>query len=126
MDKWLDKLWQLLYVNLDISCPVLSGNMKNTINVTGLEENEIKIAIEPKFYNLKKFKDEGIIVFDETGKGNLTSYAKLVNDAGGFGTHNDSEHWVNRACYEVANAIKKEIESVEKDVSVVVVNELEL
>ena len=32
----------------------------------------------------------------------VADYAYWVNEMGGFGTHNKSEHWVNRSMYEVA------------------------
>lgn len=91
-----EELQALIYYNLVLESPVLSGNMQNMIDSLGLfgldpVNGESRILITAPSYDMKKWKKEGVIVHDYK-----FNYANAVNESGGFGTHNDSEHWVNR------------------------------
>ena len=119
MDNSVEKFTSLLFGVLLTSSPVLSGNMKSFIQITDYSENECRIVIDAPFYDESKWNKEKVIVHTgELVKGK-SAYAEWVNKSGGFGTHNKSEHWVNRACVEVANIIANEIGAE-------VINELEL
>ena len=83
--------------------PILSGNMKNNIRLISVEDKEIVFMIAAPQYDLKKWQKEKIISFT----GEMPDYAVFVNDTGGFGTHNRSEHWVNRALYELCYELKR-------------------
>ena len=84
-----DELKQLIYYNLVMESPVLSGNMQNFISGMGLQMDAILITAPS--YDMKRWRKEKVIVHD--GKYN---YAHWVNEMGAFGRHNKSEHWVNR------------------------------
>jgi len=119
MEDSVEKLTSLLFATLVTSSPVLSGNMKSLIQISKYGENECEIVIDAPFYDAKKWqKDKTIVYTGETYNGK-SAYAELVNKAGGYGTHNKSEHWVNRACVEVAEIIANEIGAT-------VINELRL
>ena len=109
MAETVEKMTSLLFAALVTSSPVLSGNMKQNVQITRYGINECEIMIDAPFYDMKKWqKDKAIIHTGDTINGK-TSYAEWVNKFGGFGTHNKSEHWVNRACVEIAQIIANEI-----------------
>lgn len=110
----LYRLYVLCDVALRFQSPVLSGNTKSGIGLYSMGENEITVVVDAPSYDLKRWRDEGIIAHD--GRFN---YAESVNRAGGFGRHNASEHWANRACFDAARAIASEMGAE-------VINELEL
>ena len=92
----LEELQLLIYYNLVLESPVLSGNLQNMIDGLGLYgldpiNNEARILITAPTYDMKKWKKEKVIVHDYR-----YDYANLLNETGAFGSHNDSEHWVNR------------------------------
>lgn len=94
-------LWSLV-----ISSPVLSGNMQMNIQM-GYGNDGYEIVIEAPFYDFNRWKKEGTIVYTGESKKGFTDYAYWVNEAGGFGSHNKSEGWVNRAimfvCEDIAS-----------------------
>ena len=113
--KLVEKLHTLLSTNLVAQCPYLSGNMGKNISTTYYGEHTARIRIAGRFYDTNRFKKDGTIVFKNTQeniKAGIRSYAMWVNELGGFATHNDSEHWVNRACYDTVKAIADEIGAV--------------
>lgn len=114
-----ERLQSLLFTHLVTSSPILSGNMQSMINISlfGLYRNEI--TIEAPFYDMVKWHKSKQIVHTGESKKGFTDYANWVNNLGAFGKHNKSENWVNRACYEVCQAIANEIGAV-------VINELPL
>lgn len=115
MNKAVEKIFTLLNTNLLAQCPYLSGNMLNNIKVSQIDNDSARITIGARFYDLNKFKKDGVIVFNHMhyGKnGSITNYANWVNEIGAFALHNKSEHWVNRACYETVKAIANEIGAV--------------
>lgn len=115
----VEKMTSLLFASLLTSSPILSGNMKSFIKINKYSQNECEIMIEAPFYDLKKWRKEGTIIHTGAVIKGQTDYAELVNKAGGFGSHNKSEKWVNRACVEIATIIANEIGGT-------VINELEL
>lgn len=119
MDGIVEKIQSLLYSNLVFSSPILSGNMQSFIQLGLITPGTCEIIMEAPFYDMKKWKKEGVI--QHTGKivNGHTDYAAWVNDIGAFGTHNKSEHWVNRVCLDVCTAIANEIGAI-------VINELPL
>lgn len=88
-----DELYYSIFYNLVLNSPVLSGNMQMFIQQTypGKE-----ITIQAPFYDMKEWKRTGAIVHTGKSINGFTNYAYWVNEAGGFGTHNQSEKWVNR------------------------------
>lgn len=115
----VEKIHSLLFDNLIFSSPILSGNMVSNIH-TGMQgTNTREIVIEAPFYDLKKWQKEGVIVHTGETLFGKTDYASLVNDFGGFGTHNQSEGWVNRAILQVVFTIANKIGAQ-------VINELQL
>lgn len=105
MEDIKEKLHSLLLSNLTFTSPVLSGNMKAHIKENGDRE----IVIEAPFYDLKKWRETGNIIY--TGKEiyGKTDYAEWVNKFGAFGRHNKSEHWVNDTILSVVTIIASEI-----------------
>lgn len=115
----LEKLHALIFSNLIYNSPVLSGNMQSLIQLGQVGSSEMEIIIDAPFYDQKKWNKDKVIVHTGETINGLTAYASSVNKSGGFGSHNKSEHWVNRVCVECAQAIANEIGAV-------VINELEL
>ena len=104
MQEIIEKMKSLMFSNLVLSSPVLSGNMKESIKQDGEQ-----IIIEAPFYDMKRWQKDGVIV--HTGKviNGFTDYAYIVNQFGAFGKHNKSEGWVNRAILDVVNTVANEI-----------------
>ena len=119
MEDTVEKMTALLFGTLITSSPVLSGNMQSLIQISRFGINECEIMIDAPFYDTKKWRKDNVIVHTGETIHGKTAYAEWVNKSGGFGTHNKSEKWVNRACVEVAQIIANEIGAV-------VVNELRL
>lgn len=101
----VEKINGLLFESLILQSPILSGNMLMNIK----QENTNTILIEAPFYDLKKWGKEGIIVHTGENRNGKTDYAVDVNLEGGFGTHNKSEHWVNRCIVSVCQIVANEI-----------------
>ena len=109
MDDIVEKLHALLYSNLIMQSPVLSGNMKSLIQV-GLQGGGTReIIIDAPYYDMKKWEKEKVVVHTGEVKNGQTAYAEDVNLRGAFGRHNRSEGWVNRAVKEVVDTIANEI-----------------
>ena len=109
MEDIVEKIHALLFSNLILSSPVLSGNMQSLIQV-GLQGSSTReILIDAPFYDMNKWKKEGVIVHTGETIDGKTAYAEWVNALGAFGTHNKSEGWVNRAIIQVVDAIANEI-----------------
>lgn len=119
MADTVEKLTSLLFATLITASPVLSGNMKSFIQIASYGEDESSILIDAPFYDMKKWKKDGVVIHTGGVVDGRTAYADWVNESGGFATHNKSMHWVNRACVEVAKIIASEIGAT-------VINELEL
>lgn len=119
MAESVEKLTALLFSTLITSSPVLSGNMKSLIQINRYGISECEIMIDAPFYDMKKWKKEGIVAHTGEQIDGKTAYAEWVNKSGGFGRMNKSMHWVNRACVEVATIIANEIGAT-------VINELEV
>jgi hypothetical protein len=109
-----EEIYSLLFSDLIFSSPILSGNMQENIKTA----DEMTIIIDAPFYDLKKWKKDKVIVHTGEVKNGVSAYAYDVNLRGGFGTHNKSEGWVNRAILEAVNTIAGKYGNVE------VINEL--
>lgn len=96
------ELFYKTYSELNKNSPIMSGNMKSFIIFTG---NDVRIYAP--FYDIKKWKKSGEIVHTGESIYGFTDYAQWVNQVGGFGTHNKSEHWVNRVCNDVADMVAR-------------------
>lgn len=105
----VEKLHALLFSNLIMQSPVLSGNMQSMIQI-GLQGSATReIIIDAPYYDVKKwYKDKVVIHTGEIIDGK-SAYAEDVNLSGAFGRHNKSEGWVNRAIKEVVETIANEI-----------------
>ena len=95
------------------AAPVLSTNLRNHIKLVSANDTEIVFVIEAPRYDVNKFTKTGKISYT----GDRPDYAVWLNDLGAFAKHNKSEHWVNRAlfemCHEVRNALgKKRVEVI--------------
>lgn len=107
MDDIVEKIHTLLFSNLVMSSPVLSGNMKSLIKQ---EVNDTRnIVIDAPFYDLKKWEKEKVIVHTGETINGKTAYALWLNELGAFGRPNKSMHWVNRSILQVVNTIANEI-----------------
>lgn len=94
-----NELTMLVYTNLQLDCPILSGNMSSHIEIEDLQDKYAVISISGPSYDLKKWAKEGVIEY--TGE---FDYAISVNNVGAFGGRSEkSKHWANRS---IANAIK--------------------
>ncbi len=109
MDDIVEKLHALLYSNLIMQSPVLSGNMQSLIQVGVQGGGTREIIIDAPYYDMKKWEKEKVIVHTGEVKNGKTAYAEDVNLRGAFGRHNRSEGWVNRAIKEVVDTIANEI-----------------
>lgn len=109
MELDFQKLYSLLYGTLVMESPVLSGNMQSLIQLGYIGSTEANIIIEAPFYDMKLWKDKKVVVHTGKNKKGKTDYASSVNAVGGFGSHNKSENWVNRVCYDVCKVIAEEI-----------------
>ena len=99
-----EELQLMLNWNLVMEAPILSGNMQSFIQLGGIDTN-YAILIQAPFYDMKKWRKQGIIVHTGENKKGYEHYADWVNQAGGFGRHNRSEGWVNRVCNRCAEEI---------------------
>lgn len=105
----VEKIHSLLLPNLMLKSPVLSGNMKSLIKNGIISDGLREIVIDAPFYDMKKWKDSGVVVHTGNVIQGRTAYAEWVNRLGAFATHNKSEKWVNRAILEVVQPIANEI-----------------
>ena len=103
----MEDLYILLQNALKVNCPILSGNMKSGIRVKSMNENEIVLEIEAKFYDVAEYERSRKIVYTGENKNGITDYAEMVNREGAFGTHNKSENWVDDTCLDVCNVIAR-------------------
>lgn len=109
MENIVEKLHALLFSNLIMQSPVLSGNMQSLIQ-TGLEGEATKeIIIDAPYYDMKRWNKDKVIVHTGEVVNGKSAYAEDVNLRGAFGRHNKSEGWVNRAIKEVVDTIANEI-----------------
>ena len=108
-DNIVERLHALLFSNLIMQSPVLSGNMQSMIQV-GLQGSATReIIIDAPYYDAKQwYKNKTVVHTGQTVNGK-TAYAYDVNKYGAFGRHNQSEGWVNRAIKEVVDVIANEI-----------------
>ena len=109
MDNIVERIHSLLFSNLTLSSPILSGNMRSLIQTTAVGPERCEIVIDAPFYDIKKWQKEGVVVHTGATISGRTAYAEWVNRLGGFATHNKSEGWVNRAVLEACTAIANEI-----------------
>ena len=105
----VEQLTALLFGTLITNSPVLSGNMQSMIQINRFGLSESEIVIDAPFYDMKIWNKEHKIVHTGKSFNGKTSYAQWVNEKGGFGTHNKSEHWVNRTCNDIAKIIASQI-----------------
>lgn len=63
-----------------------SKNLMRTIKVSVLPHAAIQIEIPARVYNIKHFKETGVVVYHTGGyyKGGQRSYAMRINKTGGF------------------------------------------
>jgi len=92
-------LWQLI-----MDSPILSGNMQYHIQL-GYGNDGYEVIIEAPFYDMKQWRKNKTIVHTGETKHGFSDYAQWVNEAGGFGRHNKSEHWVNRSVNDICRSI---------------------
>lgn len=107
MDNIVEKIHSLLFSNLVMSSPVLSGNMQSFIKQE--VQDTRNIVIDAPFYDMKKWEKEKVIVHTGETINGKTAYAYWVNELGAFGRRNKSMHWVNRSVLQVVNTIANEI-----------------
>lgn len=107
----LQTISTLVKMYLEELAPILSGNMFReiaTAELVNVSENEVTFCISAPFYDMKKWKETGVIVHTGKKYKDMSDYADIVNQSGAFGKHNSSEHWVNRtlefACGFLPNA----------------------
>lgn len=107
MTELMEKLYTLVNSTLYLDCPVLSRSMKRHIEIKEISDHKVIIEIEAPFYDLNIWRKEHRVKYTGKSINGFTDYAYWVNKYGAFGTHNKSEHWVNRAlddsCKVIAN-----------------------
>lgn len=109
MENIVEKIHALLFSNLVMQSPVLSGNMQSMIQV-GIQGGDTReIIIDAPFYDMKRWNKDKVVVHTGEVVNGMTAYAESVNRSGAFGRHNKSEGWVNRAIKEVVETIANEI-----------------
>lgn len=101
----VEELHSLLFQDLRLKSPVLSGNMQQHID----SPNNREIIISAPFYNMKEWKKTGNIIHTGEIKFGRTDYAEWVNRLGGFATGNKSQGWVDRSIKEVVEIIANKI-----------------
>ena len=119
MTSELQQLSSILKTMLEQLTPILSGNMQQQIikaNIVNISDNEVTFCIEAPFYDLKKWKEEGVIIHTGKTYHGMSDYANIVNQFGGFAKKNKSMFWVNRVCNQAAETIP----------NAEIINELEL
>ena len=102
-DHLVEQIAYLVKEMLDINCPVMSGNMQDTIEVKSVEHDKAKIVINAPTFDVGLWQSTGQIRYTHNG-----SYATSVNEFGGFHSNNKSKHWVNRAIYNACMIIANE------------------
>lgn len=105
----VEQLHTLLLSDLELTSPVLSGNMKAHIRSGNIKPLEREIVIEAPFYDMKLWKKSGNIVHTGAIINGRTDYAEWVNRLGAFAKGNESQYWVNRAIYDVVYMIAAQI-----------------
>lgn len=95
----------MLFSNLVLSSPVMSGNMQNSIKVGVVGQGSMELVISAPFYDIPRWRKDKTIVHTGEKRGSVTDYAEDVNKYGGFRTHNESEGWVNRTIKATVDAI---------------------
>lgn len=71
MTSDIESLYSLVYFNLVMQSPMLSGNMANTIDITSVGEKSAEIVIGAKYYDVNRFFVREILYSQtkaETGK----------------------------------------------------------
>ena len=109
MEKIVEKIHALLFTNLVMSSPVLSGNMQSLIQTNYSGQSTKEIIIDAPFYDPKKWEKEKVVVHTGETINGYTAYAEWVNKYGAFFKHNKSEGWVNRAILNVVTTIANEV-----------------
>lgn len=109
MDDIVEKLHALLFSNLVMQSPVLSGNMQSMIQ-TGLQAgNYREIIIDAPYYDMARWNKDKIVIHTGQVIDGKSAYAQDVELYGAFGRHNKSQGWVGRAIKEVVETIANEI-----------------
>ena len=108
---YLEKLYNLVDENLYLSCPVMSGNMRQHIDVNTVlaGDEEVNIVISAPFYDLNEWKKTGRIKFTGKTVGDKHDYAYWVNALGAFARGGRDVNWVHRAIYEAVTTFASEI-----------------
>lgn len=126
MDNTLLKITNLLTSLLETNCPVLSSNMKAHLEVLKAEPNEVVICISAPFYDLKRWRETGAIVYTGLNANGITDYANLVNRFGAFyrgsevpqqiinsygyfKSSSKSKAWASKNCITAVNQVANEI-----------------
>lgn len=96
-----NELTMLVYTDLKIECPVLSGSMASHIELEEIQKDFARISVSGPSYDLAKWRKEGYVEY--TGE---YDYAVSVNNVGAFGGRSTkSKHWANRAITNACRAI---------------------
>jgi len=109
---FLEKLYTLVDENLYLSCPVLSGNMRNHIAINPVflgGDEEITLVISAPFYDLKEWQKNHRIKYTGEIINGKQDYAEWVNAYGAFNRGGRDVNWVHRAIFEAACTLASEI-----------------
>lgn len=100
-DNLLQELSMLVLISLQMDSPVLSGSMKNHIELVEMAGNVARIKISAPSYDIAKWRKTGMIEY--TGE---YDYAVSVNNVGAFsGRSTKSRHWVNKSLNKICRII---------------------
>lgn len=105
----MDDLASRVGFALRITAPVLSGSMKQHMQLVSYTPDEVVYEIDAPFYDTNKWAKTGVIEYTGADYGGITAYAKWLNDMGAFGSGNSSRHWINRILAEICSNFANEI-----------------
>lgn len=100
-DNLYTELVSLVYTNLELDCPVLSGNMRNNITHEEIGQNYTKLSVAGPSYDTNLWRKKGVVVHTYE-----YDYAVSVNNVGAFnGRSTKSKHWANKSIAKACRAI---------------------
>ena len=105
IQKMIEMIHSLLYTELELESPVLSGNMKSLISESINDPSDREILIEAPFYDQGIWQKTGAVVHTGQNYKGITDYSLWVNLLGGFATHNKSQGWVNRCITTAVDSV---------------------
>lgn len=114
----LQQMTNLMKFHLKNRAPVLSGNLKMSIETEVLNDHTTQIVLNAPFYDMKEWTKNKNIVYTGKSINGVTDYPYWLNKEGAFGKHNSSEGWTDRAIMDVVRVIAAHYGIPEKNIKV--------